>query len=499
MANDTDLDAALELLEAKLKDQQADPIGAFRPYPKQQLFIEATAEYTEVALQAANQIGKTLTAAWLLSVWLTGRYPPGFKGRRFHGPVNARAAGVTTSDTATIMQGKLCGPGAPGEEGWNTGLLPPSSIVSHKLGHGVSGALASITVRHAGGGLSTLDFKSMEMGRTKFQGASLDVVWLDEECPIDIYTECLARTIATAGIVISTFTPLTGNFEVLDRFTERSPEALRNRHRVHMTARDAAHLESPEAQERLLAMFSPHERRARLEGLPLLGSGAVFDFDHEQLVSPLRLVGTEIVHDTLGPIESDYMALLWGVDFGIFHPFAAVLAAYDRNEDVVFVLKCFKMAKSTPVEHVSRMRSIAPNVKVVFPHDGAAHEKGSGMQLAEIYRKEGALMHSTHSTWAKGGYDFEAGVEEMRLRMISGRLFISRDCWELFDEISTYRRDQNGRVVKKHDDALSALRQIIMMLRAAKPAKIGPYRGYDVSGSGGPRAAGTDDYYFGID
>jgi phage terminase large subunit-like protein len=39
-------------------------------------------------------------------------------------------------------------------------------------------------------------------------------VWFDEEPPQDIYTEGLMRTMTTQGVVIATFTPLSGLTDV---------------------------------------------------------------------------------------------------------------------------------------------------------------------------------------------------------------------------------------------------------------------------------------------
>ena len=75
-----------------------------------------------------------------------------------------------------------------------------------------------MTVRHKGGGLSQLSFKSYERGREKWQGETLHFVAFDEEPPLDIYTEGLTRTNATDGIVWITFTPLLGMSSVVKRF-----------------------------------------------------------------------------------------------------------------------------------------------------------------------------------------------------------------------------------------------------------------------------------------
>nr|MDD6335922.1 terminase family protein [bacterium] len=52
------------------------------------------------------------------------------------------------------------------------------------------GVLDYLTIKSVHGGQSTIAFKSCDQGREKFQGASLDWVWFDEEPPQDIYAEC---------------------------------------------------------------------------------------------------------------------------------------------------------------------------------------------------------------------------------------------------------------------------------------------------------------------
>jgi phage terminase large subunit-like protein len=56
---------------------------------------------------------------------------------------------------------------------------------------------------------SIITGKSADSGREKFQGASVDLVWIDEECDKDIYDECFMRTSDCAGKILLTLTPLT--------------------------------------------------------------------------------------------------------------------------------------------------------------------------------------------------------------------------------------------------------------------------------------------------
>jgi len=79
------------------------------------------------------------------------------------------------------------------------------------------------------------------------------------------------------------------------------------------------------------------------------------------------------------------------------------------------------MKGSIPAQHAARMKAIAANVKVAWPHDGTQRDKGSGDQLAEIYKREGCKCFRNTRPY-RGGYSTEAGVMEILVRMRSDRL-----------------------------------------------------------------------------
>ena len=72
------------------------------------------------------------------------------------------------------------------------------------------GIIDFIRVKNVLGGCSIIGFKSCDQGREKFQGASLDFVWFDEEPPEDIYHECKMRLLDRRGEMFGTMTPLKG-------------------------------------------------------------------------------------------------------------------------------------------------------------------------------------------------------------------------------------------------------------------------------------------------
>jgi phage terminase large subunit-like protein len=219
---------------------------------------------------AANQSGKSFAGGMEAAMHATGRYPEWWQGKRFDRPTIGWACGTTGEVVRDVVQRVLVGrPGALG-----TGAIPKTDIVEAVSARGVADLLDTVRVRHVSGGVSSIGFKSYISGRERFQGESLDWVWLDEEPDADIYTEVLTRTNIGGGPIWMTFTPLKGASEVVRRFTiEKSDD----RAVITMTLDDVDHY-SDEEKEKIAASYPEHEREARTRGIPTLGSGASFLF-----------------------------------------------------------------------------------------------------------------------------------------------------------------------------------------------------------------------------
>ncbi len=497
MSNRPDKSRALEILRAQAKAKRENALRGFVPYPKQIEFVAATKDHSECALTAGNQTGKSSIGAVMAAVFATGLYPEWWTGRRFDGPVRGWCCGESASLVRDVAQRKLCGP--PGdEENFGTGTIPKSLLVGKIPGHGAGGALDKVRVKHVSGGISEITFKSYDQDRAKWQGETLDFVWCDEEPPLGHYVEAMARCIATDGLLFSTFTPLSGMLNVIPRFRE----GVRDRCLIRMAMSDCRHLDDPGTREKLLAAFPRHEHRARLEGLPALGSGSVFEgVELSTLIEPLSLFNGQVLHNGK-PLNTSWWAFLWGIDFGINHPFGAVLTAWDRDNDCFLVLAEVKLKDQVVAVHSSRIRSIAGHVPVAWPHDGTQREKGSGESVASIYKKEGLLMLPKHATHEDGSISTEGGIAEMLARMQSGRFKVAEGCREWAEEFGNYHR-KDGMIVKQGDDLLSATRIACMARRFARPAALGPVRPgqdgtYRRRYRGPEIAEGTDFNVFGV-
>jgi phage terminase large subunit-like protein len=109
--------------------------------------------------------------------------------------------------------------GRPGDiEAQGTGMIPGDAIIRTTPKHGLADAVESVFVKCKNGGTSVLQFKSYDQGRDTFQGTSQHIVHLDEECSIEIYTECLLRTMTVNGLIYLTATPLLGLTDIMLSF-----------------------------------------------------------------------------------------------------------------------------------------------------------------------------------------------------------------------------------------------------------------------------------------
>lgn len=218
---------ALVILEEQARRVAHNKIETYYPetgllrrelYAKHLQFFAAGKEHRERLAIFGNRCGKTTLGSYELTLHLTGKYPDFWPGHRFDHPIMAWMAGDTRQSNRDIQQHSMLGP--PGSIG--TGMIPGDLMSDLRPMPGVANSYEQVHVKHVSGGTSILQSRSFDQGREAFQGTEREVIWLDEEPPIDVYTECLTRTMATGGftggLVMVTFTPLRGMSELVCLF-----------------------------------------------------------------------------------------------------------------------------------------------------------------------------------------------------------------------------------------------------------------------------------------
>lgn len=415
--------------------------------------MPATANYITNGVVHHN----TYSAACEVAMHLTGQYPAWWQGKRFARPVTFLCGSESAELTRRGVQRLLLGrPEAENE--WGTGTIPGDSIISTTRRQGVADAVASIVVRHVSGGSSVINLLSYDQGRTKWQADTVDGVWLDEEPPEDVYMEALTRTNVSGGPMLITFTPLKGMSSVVKRF-------LLDKHHgtvaVTMTIDDALHY-TPQQRADIIASYPAHERDARTKGIPSMGQGRVF---------PLA---DSAISVNAFPLPQHWRRIA-GIDFGWTHPTAVGWIAHDTDTDTAYLYDIHRRSEAPVTEHAAVIRGKGDWIPVAWPHDGANQTSAAGgAALADQYRAQGLNLTATRAQFPpgpdgkSGGNSLEAGAQMMLTRMQTGRLKVFAHLEPFFEEFRMYHRDENGIIVDKLDDILSAVRYALVMLRYAK-------------------------------
>ena len=260
-------------------------------YPKQRMFFAAGKDYKYRLFMAANRVGKTFSASYEITCHLTGIYPDNWEGKKFKHPNNWWVCGVDSSLIQSSLQPALLG--AVGEIG--TGMIP-YEYIDHETIREAKKADTSISmfrVKHISGGYSSVEFKSYESGRKTFQSVAANI-WLDEEPPLPVFTECLLRTASTNKTLddfslMMTFTPLMGISETVLNFLEGAKFVegpIGNGKHVTMASWDDVPHLSENDKKIMLASIPPWQRDARTKGIPQMGSGAIYQVSYDEISVP---------------------------------------------------------------------------------------------------------------------------------------------------------------------------------------------------------------------
>jgi phage terminase large subunit-like protein len=464
----------LKLLEEKERRRKYRKIFSYYPdegplrrelYVKHNQFFEAGPRYRERLALAANRVGKSEgMGGYEATLHLTGDYPFWWKGRRFTKPVDAWAAGDTSLTVRDIIQFKLWGPFTDG----GSGLIPKDKIHDRTLKRGLSDAIDTIYVKHKSGGISQLTLKSYDQRRESFQGTEKDFIWLDEEPPLEIYTECLLRTMTNNGMLMLTFTPLMGLSETVMAFLpggQLKENQEGSKFVVMATWDDAPHL-SQEVKDELWNSIPPFQRDARSKGVPQLGSGAIYPVPESDFaIDPFDIPA--------------HWKKSYAMDVG-WNRTAALWGAYDQENDCLYLYAEHYRGQAEPSIHVEAIKAKGAWIPGVIDPASRGRNQKDGGQLMQDYIDLGLDLDTAFN-------GVESGIYEVWQRLSTGRLKVFKSLSNFFYEFRLYRRDENGRIVKANDHLMDTMRYLVMsgIERAkTKPVEKKKFVAYSGHGSG---------------
>lgn len=206
----------------------------------------------------------------------------------------------------------------------------------------------------------------------------------------------------------------------------------------------APHLDEEE-MEAIRASTPPHLIEARSEGKPTLGSGSVYPIPESQFV---------IEH----AVEiKDSWRRWYAMDVG-WHSTAALWFAHDTAADVMYIYDAYKQGKKEPELHAAYILQRDPKdppmkLRGVIDPASQGGSQRDGQKLIQLYRKAGLDIIPAEN-------DVESGIASVWARISSGRLKVlwNSNTEEFLKEYRKYRRDDNGRIVKKDDHLMDCCR-----------------------------------------
>ncbi len=326
------------------------------------------------------------------------------------------------------------------------------------------GVIDFIRVKNALGGSSIIGFKSCDQGREKFQGASLDFVWFDEEPPADIYAECRMRVFDKKGDIFGTMTPLKGLTFVYN-------EIYCNRHAdpevwyEFMEWRDNPYLDEGEIAALEGSMDELTLQSRRYGRFASAGAGLVYpEFDE----------GVHVIEPFDVPKEwQDNIS----IDPGLNNPLSAHWYAVDFDDNVYVLAEHYKAGEGVDY-HAGEIRRISERLgwrtdgkgRISALIDSAAKQRtlGGMKSVAELFYERGILVNPNVEK------DLFSGIARVKSYLSRGNgqpnLYIFKNCVHLIREIKGYYWGSGDMPRKVDDHSLDELRYYLM----SRPKKKAP-------------------------
>ena len=445
------------LLEEKARRQKYNHIRKFYPadgkfrralYPKHMEAFRDTLIYREVCFQGGNGTGKTEgVGSYIVTLHAGGKYPDWWPGRRYDRPVDMWVAGDTKETVRDITQAKLIGDVAKkGLDALGTGMLPRDLIVdaagnfNGKFRQGTNYACDFVRVKHVSGGFSTIAFKSYDQRRESFQGTEKDLIWLDEEPPMDIYTECVFRGRTVNGSILLTFTPLSGPTDVVKSFARSSLANEEGASKVLIKCKwdDVPHL-TEEEKAQMLAGCPPYLRDARMNGEAVAGRGRIYPVEEKDFViKPLQI--------------PDHWKRAFGIDCG-WHRTAVIWGALDGDTDTLYLYsEHYKGEAEVPI-HAAAIK--ARGIWIPGVGDVAGGSQTNGEKFIDLYKAQGIRIKLPNKA-------VDGGIASVLERLATGRLKVFSTLENWLDEYRRYSYDEKQHVRKEDDHLMDATRYLVV-------------------------------------
>lgn len=203
---------------------------------------------------------------------------------------------------------------------------------------------------------------------------------------------------------------------------------------------DVPHL-SPDVRAELEKEFPAFQRKARTQGIPSLGAGAIYPIEEEAfVVEPFAI--------------PKFWTRSYGLDVG-WNRTAAVWAARDVDQDVTYLYSEHYRGQAEPSIHATAIKARGEWIPGVIDPAANGRSQKDGERLLATYIGLGLNLLAAENS-------VEAGIYQVWEMLSTGRLKVFRTLNNWLAEYRIYRRDENGKIVKQNDHLMDASRYLVV-------------------------------------
>ena len=452
------LSSLAKRIDALKNRSNHDPLNYFVPtYPQQQWINDSN--HIKLLL-GGNQTGKTAAACFLLLAHCLGRHPT---MKTDPPPIEAWLITHSHEQSRTIQQ-KLFD------------LIPKSELhptCEFVRGKGFRG-MAPV-VRFKCGSIIRIKTANQVLG---LASATASLIVIDEPVPMDVFNECLARTLRGGknggrGTLAISMTPV-GSVDVsyIEDMVSQNKISVT---RAKLTIKDTTPvgLKPLLTEEQITGItnsFLPIDREARINGsFHVAPEGIIFTHFNDNMIS------------SLPPDQDGQYEFSIGIDHGSTpNSQCVVLCAIDTqdiNKPRVFVLDEYIAGEAPPEAHVRGILSMLERHQIPpnkckwtgdSEHRGSRGFKMSNLTLMRSFESVLRLPHKSLPfyirTAVKRRHSVYFSASMIHSIMARGDFFVRPECKRLILSIKnwTMKRDQSQRSRDKYGHAVDSLRYAVM-------------------------------------
>lgn len=205
---------------------------------------------------------------------------------------------------------------------------------------------------------------------------------------------------------------------------------------IPISWRDVPHL-TESAMEEMRRATPAHMLSAREDGIPAIGSGRIFPVNPRDIQEkPFRI--------------PDYWTRLFCLDVGI-RKTAALWIAKDLEDGIFHIYSEHYQGGEIPSVHASSIKVRGKWIPGVIDPSARNRSPTDGQRLFDLYTAEGLILFPAKNAVESGLYKVNQLFAEDRIRVFN-------TLSNFFEEIKWYRRDEQGKIVKRQDHLMDALR-----------------------------------------